>query len=184
MSERCSVVDERAIAVFAGGCFWCLEAVFVELRGVCEVRSGYLGGASPASANYEDVCSGQTGHAEAVRIVFDPAVIHYRDLLEVFFAIHDPTQLNRQGNDVGSQYRSAIFWLDQAQRECAQTLLTELAPLFSAPVVTELLPASEFYPAEAYHHDYYRRNPQQGYCAYVISPKLAKLRAKFAALLK
>lgn len=182
-SEQVSRHSPPAIAILAGGCFWCTEAVLAGLRGVQAVCPGYIGGPLPGTANYEDVCSGQTGHAEAVRVEFDPAVISYRTLLEVFFMTHDPTQLNRQGNDVGTQYRSAIFWLDEAQRACAEEVMAELAPLFPAPLVTQLQPASEFYPAEAYHHDYYRRNPQQGYCAYVISPKLAKLRAKYAPLL-
>lgn len=173
-------------AILAGGCFWCTEAVFAPLRGVRAVEPGYIGGELSDSAHYEAVCSGQTGHAEAVRVHFDPAVITYRELLEVFFATHDPTQLNRQGNDVGSQYRSAIFWLDEAQRSTAQALLDELrqADAWGAPIVTELVAAGEFFPAEAYHHAYYRRNPQQGYCAFVIAPKIGKLRAKFAHLLK
>jgi peptide-methionine (S)-S-oxide reductase len=175
---------QTRVAILAGGCFWCLDAVFRELGGVCEVRSGYMGGLSD-KANYEDVCSGLSGHAEVVQIEFDPGVISYRELLEVFFMIHDPTQLNRQGNDAGPQYRSAIFWLDEVQRGEAEALLGLLAQeqVFAAPVVTVLQPASEFHPAEAYHHDYYRRNPQQGYCAFVIAPKLAKFRAKFAHLL-
>ncbi|MDO6387588.1 peptide-methionine (S)-S-oxide reductase MsrA [Uliginosibacterium sp. 31-12] len=173
-------------AILAGGCFWCTEAVFAPLRGVLAVEPGYIGGELSDTANYEAVCSGQTGHAEAVRVRFDPVLLTYRDLLEVFFATHDPTQLNRQGNDVGSQYRSAIFWLDEAQRTTAQALLDALqqADAYSAPIVTEVVAAGEFFPAEAYHHDYYRRNPQQGYCVFVIAPKLGKLRAKFANLLK
>lgn len=183
-SEQLSKHAPAELAILAGGCFWCTEAVLAGLRGVHAVRPGYIGGALSGTANYEDVCSGQTGHAEAVQVEFDPGLISFRTLLEVFFMTHDPTQLNRQGNDVGTQYRSAIFWRDASQRVCAEAVMAELAPLFPAPLVTQLQPASEFYPAEAYHHDYYRRNPQQGYCAYVISPKLAKLRAKYEHLLK
>ncbi|GAB2887055.1 peptide-methionine (S)-S-oxide reductase MsrA [Uliginosibacterium flavum] len=141
-------------------------------------------GGELSDPSYEAVCSGTSGHAELVRIEFDPAVVSYRELLEVFFVIHDPTQLNRQGNDVGSQYRSAIFWLDEAQRDCARQMLAELAPAFAAPLVTELSPATVFYPAEDYHQDYFRRNPGQGYCAFVVAPKLQKFRAKFARLKK
>ncbi|MDP5238371.1 peptide-methionine (S)-S-oxide reductase MsrA [Uliginosibacterium sp. 31-16] len=171
------------VAVLSGGCFWCLDAVYRELRGVREVTCGYMGGHLPAP-DYEAVCSGTSGHAEVVRIVFDPVQISFRDLLEVFFVIHDPTQLNRQGNDVGTQYRSAIFWLDEAQRNEAAQALTGLAGAFAVPVVTELSPATLFHPAEDYHQDYYRQHPGQGYCAYVVAPKLAKFRTKFVSLLK
>jgi peptide-methionine (S)-S-oxide reductase len=170
-------------AVLAGGCFWCLEAVYQDLRGVLAITSGYMGGHMPAP-DYESVCSGTTGHAEVVQIEFDRSVVSFRELLEVFFVIHDPNQLNRQGNDVGSQYRSAIFWRDEAQRACAAQMLTELAPAFAAPIVTALSPATQFFPAEAYHQNYYRQHPEQGYCAYVVAPKLQKFRAKFVHLSK
>ncbi|MDQ7988309.1 MAG: peptide-methionine (S)-S-oxide reductase MsrA [Candidatus Dactylopiibacterium sp.] len=174
----------RASAIFAGGCFWCLEAVFQRVRGVTGVTSGYIGG-SAATATYEAVCAGGTGHAEAVRIEFDPAQLSYPELLSVFFLIHDPTQLNRQGNDVGTQYRSAIFHLDETQREEALAFIAALRDeeVFDAPIVTEVRPADVFHAAEAYHHDYFRRHPQQGYCSFVIAPKLAKFREHFAHLL-
>ena len=169
------------IAILAGGCFWCLEAVYQNMEGVLRVESGYTGGNGP-DPTYEEVCSGSTGHAEAVRIAFDPAVTSYRDLLEVFFAIHDPTTLNRQGNDVGTQYRSAIYYTSDQQRATAEELLRELAAerAFTAPIVTELRPASVFYEAEDYHQNYFRAHPQQPYCAFVVAPKVRKFREKFA----
>jgi peptide-methionine (S)-S-oxide reductase len=174
-----------ARAVFAGGCFWCLEAAFLRLRGVEKVASGYTGGRAK-NPSYEQVCGGQTGHAEAVEVAFDPGAISYRQLLEVFFTIHDPTTPNRQGADVGTQYRSAIFYADEAQRRAAREVMDELAGdhVFDAPIVTELAPLEVFYPAESYHQLYYDRNPSQPYCRAVISPKLAKLRAKWKPLLR
>ena len=174
-----------ATATLAGGCFWCLEAVFLRLRGVHRVESGYAGG-HVENPNYRAVCSGTTGHAEVVQIEFDPEVISYRELLEVFFAIHDPTTLNRQGADVGTQYRSAIFYHDQAQQQTAERTIAELEEqkIWDDPVVTEIVPLERFYPAEDYHREYYDRNPEQGYCQVVISPKVAKLRQKFAEKLK
>ncbi len=172
-------------ATLAGGCFWCLEAVYQEVRGVQEVVSGYTGGRRP-DPTYEQVCTGTTGHAEAVRIVFDPGVVPYRDLLEVFFAIHDPTTRNRQGADVGTQYRSAIFFHSPGQEATARAVVSELngAAVFDAAIVTEIVPAGEFYPAEAYHTDYFRRNPMQGYCMAIIAPKVAKFRASALARLR
>lgn len=174
-----------ATATLAGGCFWCLEAVFLRLRGVHRVESGYAGG-HVENPNYRAVCSGTTGHAEVVQIEFDPEVISYRELLEVFFAIHDPTTLNRQGADVGTQYRSAIFYHDQAQQQTAERTIAELEEqkIWDDPIVTEIVPLERFYPAEDYHREYYDRNPEQGYCQVVISPKVAKLRQKFAEMLK
>ena len=174
-----------ATATLAGGCFWCLEAVFLRLRGVHRVESGYAGG-HVENPNYRAVCSGTTGHAEVVQIEFDPEEISYRELLEVFFAIHDPTTLNRQGADVGTQYRSAIFYHDQAQQQTAERTIAELEEqkIWDDPVVTEIVPLERFYPAEDYHREYYDRNPEQGYCQVVISPKVAKLRQKFAEKLK
>jgi peptide-methionine (S)-S-oxide reductase len=171
---------ERETATLAGGCFWCLEAVFELLRGVEKVESGYTGGTVP-NPGYEQICSGTTGHAEAVRITFDPEVIAFRDLLEVFFAIHDPTTLNRQGNDVGSQYRSAIFTHSPEQKAVAEEAI---AGLSVAPVVTEIVPAGVFYPAENYHQEYFRHHGEQPYCQLVVAPKVAKLRKKFKERLK
>ncbi|MFZ5826480.1 MAG: peptide-methionine (S)-S-oxide reductase MsrA [Bacillota bacterium] len=170
-----------SVATLGGGCFWCLEAVFQELRGVLSVTSGYAGG-DAETATYREVCAGTTDHAEVVQVTFDPAVISYRELLEVFFSIHDPTTLNRQGADVGTQYRSVIFYHSPEQREVAERLMAELsaAGTYLDPIVTELAPFTAFYPAEVYHHDYYRRNPAQPYCRAVIDPKVAKFRKQFA----
>ncbi len=175
----------REVATFAGGCFWCLEAVFERLRGVVHVESGYIGGTVPDPA-YRAVCSGLTGHAEAVRITFDPGVISYSTLLKLFFAFHDPTTLNRQGPDVGTQYRSAIFTHDAEQETAARQVIAALTAegVFDDPVVTEVTPATTWYPAEAGHQEYYRRNPNQAYCAAMIGPKVATLRQRYAALLK
>ena len=169
-------------ATLGGGCFWCLEAVFSELEGVAAIVSGYAGGHSP-DPDYRLVCSGDSGHAEVVRLTFDPARIGYREILEVFFAIHDPTTPDRQGNDIGSQYRSVIYCHSDSQQAAAQALLAELAAadVFGAPLVTELAPAGPFFPAEEYHQRYYRNNPQQPYCQFVVAPKLAKFRKRFAA---
>lgn len=171
-------------ATVAGGCFWCLEAIYQPLRGVHRVVSGYIGG-HVARPSYEAVCSGATGHAEAVQITFDPKVISYRTLLELFFAFHDPTTLNRQGPDLGSQYRSAIYTHDEEQRRTAESLVRELTEgqVFGAPVITEIVPAPEFYPAEAYHQEYYERNPRQPYCQAMVAPKVAKLRSRYSSLL-
>ncbi len=175
----------RETATLAGGCFWCLEAVYDQMKGVESVESGYLGGKNP-DPTYEQVCSGMTGHAEAVRITFDPAVVSYRDLLEVFFAIHDPTTLNRQGNDVGTQYRSAIFYHSPDQQKTAQAVIEELTKdqVFDNPIVTQVVPATAFYEAEAYHQEYFARNPAQPYCTYVVNPKVAKFRTRFAERMK
>ena len=173
-----------ALATFAGGCFWCLDAVFSQVKGVYHVTSGYCGGYNE-NPTYEEVCSGSTGHAEVVRISFDSERISYRQLLEVFFAIHDPTTLNRQEADVGTQYRSAIFVHSPEQRREALEVIANLAAVFAPPavIVTEIADASEFYPAEPYHQGYFAANPDQGYCAVVINPKVAAFRRKFAALL-
>jgi len=178
-------MSQRETATVAGGCFWCLEAVFLDLRGVESVASGYAGGHRP-HPTYEQVCTGTTGHAEVVQIVFDPEVVSYRDLLDVFFTIHDPTTLNRQGGDIGTQYRSAVFYHSEAQRATAAATIAELsaAGVWDDPIVTELAPLTEFYPAEEYHKDYFRRNPNQSYCRVVIAPKVAKARSKFLAKLK
>ncbi|RLT36711.1 MAG: peptide-methionine (S)-S-oxide reductase [Chloroflexi bacterium] len=167
-------------ATLAGGCFWCLEAVYELLRGVTSVQSGYIGG-HVSDPSYEAVCTGRTGHAEAVQIAFDPEAILFRDLLDIFFTIHDPTTLNQQGADVGTQYRSAIFTHSDEQRAIAEAVIAGLTKegLWSAPIVTEVTALTVFYPAEEYHAQYYRLNPQQGYCRVVIAPKVAKARAKF-----
>lgn len=164
-------------AVLGGGCFWCLEAVYLEVRGVLGVESGYCNG-HLAQPTYEAVCEGNTGHAEVVRVTFDPAVISYRDLLQIFFVIHDPTTLNRQGNDVGTQYRSGIYVFDDHQRDTAQAVIAELErnQVFDDPIVTEVLPLLNYHPAEAYHQRYFERNPYQGYCRWVVAPKVAKFR--------
>ena len=172
-------------ATLAGGCFWCVEAVFQELKGVDQVVSGYIGG-TVKNPTYEQVCSGRTGHAEAIAVTFDPARITYRRLLEFFFAFHDPTTKNRQGADSGTQYRSAIFPHTEEQRTTAKAVIKDLtdARAFLDPIVTTIEPATTFYPAEPYHADYYLRNPDQPYCAYNITPKLTKLRQTYAASLK
>jgi peptide-methionine (S)-S-oxide reductase len=172
-------------ATLAGGCFWCLEAVFTRLRGVHRVESGYAGG-HVENPSYRAVCTGSTGHAEVVQVDFDPQQISYRDLLDVFFATHDPTTLNRQGHDVGTQYRSAIFYHDEAQKKEAERVIGEFTDqkVFDDPIVTEVAPLTKFYPAEDYHREYYDRNPEQAYCQVVISPKVSKLRQKYAEKLK
>jgi len=173
------------VATLAGGCFWCLEAVFEQLRGVKKVESGYSGGHVP-NPSYEAVCTGATGHAEVTQVTFDPDQISFRDLVGVFFAIHDPTTLDRQGGDVGTQYRSAIFYHDDEQRRVAEEVVRELEAehVFDDPIVTKIEPLEAFYPAEEYHREYYRRNPSQPYCRAVIAPKVAKLRSKYLAKLK
>lgn len=172
------------IATFGAGCFWCTEAVFQEFKGVLKVESGYMGG-TVANPTYREVCTGNTGHAEVTRITFDPAVISYDELLEILWTTHDPTTLNRQGADVGTQYRSAIFYYSEAQKASAEKSKREVAPaIWDKPIVTEIVPASEFYPAEDYHQDYFANNPEAGYCRIVISPKVQKAREKFASKLK
>jgi peptide-methionine (S)-S-oxide reductase len=172
-------------ATLAGGCFWCLEAVYGELRGVQRVVSGYTGG-TVKFPSYQQVCSGSTGHAEAVQITFDPREISYRDLLDVFFTVHDPTTLNRQGADVGTQYRSAIFYAGPEQERVAREVVAEQerAGIWRAPIVTEIVPLDVFYPAEAYHQNYFELNPDQPYCQIVIAPKVAKARERYLARLK
>jgi peptide-methionine (S)-S-oxide reductase len=171
------------VALLGGGCFWCLEAIYQEVRGVITVESGYMGGHDPAPS-HAAVCGGATGHAEVVRLHFDPAVISYHDLLEVFFTIHDPTTLNRQGNDAGSQYRSVIFHLGPAQEATARQVLAEMANVWDGPIVTELAPAGAWFRAEDAQQDYFRRNPDQSYCAFVVAPKLLKFRKTFTDRLK
>jgi peptide-methionine (S)-S-oxide reductase len=183
--EQYSTQSQDEVATIAGGCFWCLEAVYDQITGVKAVESGYIGGEFD-NPTYEAVCGGQTGHAEAVRITFDPKAISYQELLEIFFVIHDPTTPNRQGNDIGSQYRSAIFYHSPEQQEVAEALITTLnrEKLYPSPIVTQIAPATAWYEAEAYHQEYFLRNPLQGYCQFVVGPKVAKFRKQFAARLK
>src|SRR5918998_90161 len=180
-----STEQTRELATLAGGCFWCLEAVYKELRGVERVVSGYAGG-HVENPTYRAVCDGTTGHAEVVQITFDPAAASYRELLEVFFTIHDPTTLNRQGGDVGTQYRSAIFYHSHEQRDAATAVIAALdaARVWDAPIVTEVVPFEVFYPAEDYHQEYYQNNASQPYCRAVIAPKVAKFRQKYLEQLK
>ncbi|CAN5850082.1 peptide-methionine (S)-S-oxide reductase MsrA [soil metagenome] len=175
----------REVATLGAGCFWCVEAVFDELRGVETVESGYSGGQVP-NPSYEQVCTGRTGHAEVIQITFDLEVVSFREVLEVFFTVHDPTTLNRQGADVGTQYRSAIFYHSPEQKATAEQVIAEMnqAGIWNDPIVTEVSEFSEFFPAGEYHRDYYRRNPNQGYCQIVIAPKVAKFRQKYLANLK
>ena len=175
----------KEFATLAGGCFWCLEAVYDDLKGVESVESGYMGGQT-ANPSYEDICGGDTGHAEVVRITFDPGVVSFREILEVFFVIHDPTTLNRQGNDSGTQYRSAIFHHSPGQKATAEQVIANLtaAKIYDDSIVTEVAPASAFYIAEDYHQEYFRRNPHQSYCTYVVKPKVAKFRKHFLDRLK
>lgn len=178
-------MSDREVATLAGGCFWCLEAAFAELKGVERIESGYAGGRVP-NPSYEAVCTGTTGHAEVVQLSFDPTVVSYADLLHVFFTIHDPTTLNRQGPDSGTQYRSAIFYHTPRQKAEAERVIAELTAegVFDDAIVTEVKPLEVFYPAEEYHRDYYRRNPNQGYCRAVIAPKVAKVRKLYLDKLK
>jgi peptide-methionine (S)-S-oxide reductase len=174
-----------ATATLAGGCFWCLEAVFDKLKGVTAVESGYMGGSRP-NPTYAQVCDGDTGHAEVVQVHFDPKVLDFRELLDVFFVIHDPTQLNRQGNDVGTQYRSAIFYHSPEQKAAAEEVIAALdaEKLWDAPIVTEVVPGATFYLAEDYHQEYFANNPNQPYCMFVVAPKVAKFRKQFLERLK
>ena len=176
---------DKETATLAGGCFWCLEAVYDQMKGVESVESGYMGGQT-TNPTYDAVCMGRTGHAEVVRVTFDPAVVSFREILEVFFVIHDPTQLNRQGNDVGTQYRSAIFYHSPDQKAVATDVIAAFTKdkVFDRPIVTEVVPAGLFYIAEDYHQEYFARNPGQGYCMAVVNPKVAKFRQKFAERLK
>lgn len=174
-----------ALATFAGGCFWCTEAAFMQLQGVRRVQPGYMGGHDPAPT-YEKICRGDSGHAEVVQLDYDPDEIPFEVLLTVFFTVHDPTTLNRQGHDVGSQYRSAIFYHSPTQQAAAAAMIASLDAegIWPAPIVTELSPAGVFHVAEDYHHDYFRRNPEQGYCRAVVGPKAAKVRQAFAEWLQ
>ena len=182
MSE---ILNGNEMATLGGGCFWCLEAVFDELKGVISVESGYIGGKNP-NPTYEQVCGGNSGHAEVVQITFDPALVSFKEILEVFFVIHDPTTLNRQGNDSGTQYRSGVFYHAPEQKAAAEQVIANLAGagLWRDAVVTEVTPATVFYEAEQYHQEYFARNPGAGYCAFIVAPKVAKFRQQFLAKLK
>ena len=172
------------IATFGGGCFWCTEAIFLELKGIKKVVSGYTGGIAPGKPTYKEVCSGLTGHAEVVQITYDSALISYQEVLSIFMTTHDPTTLNRQGADVGTQYRSVIYYHDENQKKSAETVVTEMAKYFNDPIVTEISALDVFYDAEAYHQNYYNNNSSEGYCNAVINPKLAKFRKLYAEKLK
>lgn len=180
-----NLVAQNQLAIFAGGCFWCTEAVFLELDGVLKVVSGYIGGQT-LNPNYKSICTGTTGHAEAIKITFNPQKISFGELLEVFFATHDPTTLNRQGNDVGTQYRSEVFFLTDEQKEITKDYINLMNKKFTFgnPIVTKVSPATTFYEAEDYHKNYYNQNQFQGYCNYVITPKIEKVRKKFQSKLK
>jgi len=185
MIETTGTEQNNEVATLAGGCFWCLEAVFKDLRGVRGVVSGYAGG-DAANPTYYQVCDGTTGHAEVVQVTFDPREVSFRELLEVFFTIHDPTTLNRQGADVGTQYRSAVFYHTPEQRDAAEQVIAELdaAHVWDSPIVTEVTPLKEFYPAEDYHQNYFDKNPSQPYCRAVVAPKVSKFRKQFLEKLK
>jgi peptide-methionine (S)-S-oxide reductase len=172
----------REVAIVAGGCFWCVESIYSGMKGVDSAVSGYIGGAT-ADPTYDDICTGATGHAEAVAVTYDPSIVNYKKLLKVFFTVHDSTTLNRQGNDRGTQYRSAIFYLSPAQKEIAQDVIAEVQTTLSAPIVTEVTAASTFYRAEEYHQNYFAKKPGDGYCNLMVPPKLAKARTKFPELL-
>ncbi len=175
----------RETAALGGGCFWCLEAVYEQMDGVISVQSGYMGGTTERPS-YRDVCTGRTGHVEVVEVTFNPAITSYREILEVFFAVHDPTTRDRQGNDVGSQYRSVIFTHSDSQRAVAEQTIRQLEAkhIWPAPIVTDIRPAATFWPAEQYHQEYFRNNPEQPYCAFVIAPKVRKFRQRFAPKLR
>jgi peptide-methionine (S)-S-oxide reductase len=185
MTNTTNTPGTTEVATLGGGCFWCLEPVFDDLKGVISVESGYAGGTVP-NPTYEQVCTGRTGHAEVVRVTFDPSQISYRDILNVFFAIHDPTTLNRQGNDVGPQYRSVIFYHSPEQERTAREVMQSVSDqhIWPSPIVTELVPFTDFYQAEDYHQEYFANNPNQPYCAIVIAPKVAKFRQKHLEMLK
>jgi peptide-methionine (S)-S-oxide reductase len=185
LPRKGNLMSTREVATLAGGCFWCLEAVYLNVRGVEKVESGYAGGHT-RNPTYEQVSTGMTGHAEVVQVTYDPAVITFRELLEIFFTIHDPTTLDRQGPDTGTQYRSAVFYHTPEQKAESERTIRELeaGKVFPSPIVTEIAPLTEYYPAEEYHRDYYARNPNQGYCRAVVGPKVSKMRKEWSAKLK
>lgn len=174
--------ENLEIATLGGGCFWCVEAVYQDLRGVHKVESGYSGGRS-ANPSYREVCSGLSGHAEVIQVTFDPVLVSYQDILRIFFTVHDPTTLNRQGNDTGTQYRSVIYYHSEAQKEMAEATIAEAQEAWDNPIVTEVSALEQFFKAEDYHQNYYKNNPNQGYCSFIIAPKVRKFREKFRDLL-
>jgi len=176
--------NKLELATFGGGCFWCTEAVFQEVKGVENIVSGYTGGSAPGKPTYREVCSGLTGHAEVVQITFDPTLISYRDLVTIFMTTHDPTSMNRQGGDVGTQYRSVIYYHRETQKQVAISVIKDVQSYYDTPIVTEISPIGEFHEAEDYHQNYYANNQTQGYCSFVITPKLSKLRKLHADKLK
>ena len=177
-------LDQYEVATLGGGCFWCVEAIYQDLQGVVKVESGYTGGHVP-NPTYRQICDGNTGHAEVIQVTFDPTAVTFREIVEIFFTVHDPTTLNRQGNDVGTQYRSAIFYHTPEQQAIAEDVKNHVAQvIWDDPIVTEISPLSTYYPAEAYHQNYFKTNPYQSYCNFVIAPKVKKFRAQFAARLK
>ena len=177
-------IKKLEIATLGGGCFWCIEAIFLQIKGIEKVVSGYTGGKAPGKPTYREICSGLTGHAEVVQLSFNPEIISYKDLLMIFMTSHDPTTLNRQGGDMGTQYRSVIYYHDRSQKEIAESVIKEMDPFYDDPIITELSPLEVFYEAEDYHQDYYRNNSSQGYCSAVITPKLVKLRKMHADKLR
>ncbi|MFK5973334.1 MAG: peptide-methionine (S)-S-oxide reductase MsrA [Flavobacteriaceae bacterium] len=177
-------IKKLEIATLGGGCFWCIEAIFLQIKGIEKVVSGYTGGKAPGKPTYREICSGLTGHAEVVQLSFNPEIISYKDLLMIFMTSHDPTTLNRQGGDMGTQYRSVIYYQDRSQKEIAESVIKEMDPFYDDSIITELSPLEVFYEAEDYHQDYYRNNSSQGYCSAVITPKLVKLRKMHADKLR
>ncbi len=177
------ITGQYEVATLGGGCFWCIEAVYAEVNGIIKQESGYAGGSVP-NPTYEDICTDETGHAEVVQITYDPGVISYREILQIFFSVHDPTTLNRQGADVGTQYRSVIFYHNDAQEKVAKEVIAEAGKLWEKPIVTQLEPFDKFFKAEEYHQSYYKNNPYQGYCQAVIAPKVAKFRKQYFDKLK
>lgn len=184
ISAEIPSLDHYEVATLGGGCFWCVEAIYQDLQGVVKVESGYTGGHVP-NPTYRQICDGNTGHAEVIQVTFDPTAVTFREIVEIFFTVHDPTTLNRQGNDVGTQYRSAIFYHTPEQQAIAEDVKNHVAQvIWDDPIVTEISPLSTYYPAEAYHQNYFKTNPYQSYCSFVIAPKVKKFRAQFAARLK
>lgn len=175
--------NQNSVSILGGGCFWCLEAAYKMFRGVISVELGYSGG-KIENPSYEDVCSGETGHAEVVRVTFDPSIITYKDILDVFWTVHNPTTLNRQGNDIGTEYRSVIFYTSEQQKKIADNSIQKAQKLWQDPIVTELIPEETFYKAEDYHQNYFANNPSRAYCQIIINPKLTKLREKYVSFLK
>jgi methionine-S-sulfoxide reductase len=170
------------VATLGGGCFWCVEAIYQDLQGVLKVESGYSGGPT-ANPTYKEICTGMSGHAEVIQVTFDPTILSYQDILRIFFTVHDPTTLNRQGNDVGTQYRSVIYYHSAAQKNTAEAVIQEAGEAWDHPIVTELTAFDKFYKAEEYHQNYYKDNPNQGYCSFIIAPKVRKFREEFEKLL-